>query len=489
MGKCYLACPCGVILLASLLQTGCSRSVAASKEPESARNVELVVYADDFALVHETRDVDLVKGKNRVGIQSVSTQLDQDSVVYSWPDAKNMRVASSTYELGTKDAGRLLQRYLGQPVDLVYRSDTGHEGDRQRGTLEVADPGNIVVRVGDRLVVNPSATIEAPADAGVVTIPQLSADVESPSSQKAKLGVSYLTRGLGWSADYTANLAADADKMSLECWATVTNKTGTVFPDAKLSFVAGSPNRAVSSHGDLKEQDSSGYTILQKSNMAATPASAGVNQDFNAPQRTGELYAYPYKATATIKPDQMNRVRMMGGDAVLVSRDYSIVLPSAEGYAYEPQQNGRISATLALAFRNSRDTGLGLPLPAGVLRVYEPGPSGSVRYIGAAQLSDTPTDAKVSATLTDVFDVYAQCKLSATKRVDKRTVARTFEVAVSNEKATSIELRLVQSFYGKWKVVSETSPSTRLDSNMAQWTVQVPAAGQLKLKYTVNLGY
>jgi len=482
--------PLWILAASAVILPGCAKSTAQTSAPVSERSVELVVYTDDFALVQESRDVTLTKGTTRIGIQDVSKEMDQDSVVYTWPDTKDAKIRSSTYELGTKDSGHLLQRFLGREVDLVYRGDNGREGDRQKGILQVADPGNVVVRIGDKLVVNPNATIEVPANTGVVTIPQLSAEVESGFDHKARLGVSYLTRGISWSADYTATLAPEAQTMGLECWGTVTNETGTEFPNAKLSFVAGSPNRAAVQPGEYKFEvtgTAADHTLASK-----TMGGSGrmqVNSRFGSPESAGELYAYPYKVAATIRPDQMNRVRMMGSDQVKIVRDYAIRLGGFDTSNFYTRPEQRLTATLSLKFKNTKESGLGLPLPGGAVRVYEPNPSGTVRYIGAATIGNTPTDANVSATLTNVFDIYAQTKLVATKKVDRRTTSRLVEVLLHNEKTHGVKVRLVQDFWGKWKIAEETFASKRLNANAAQWEITIPKGSTTKLTYKVLLSY
>lgn len=478
--------PIAILAASAIALPGCGVSVAQAPAPAPNRTVELVVYSDDFALVQETREVELGKGTTRIGVQDVSQLMDQNSVVYTWPSAKDTKIRSSTYEMGTNDSAHLLQRFLGREIELVYRGDNGREGDRQKGILQVADTGNVVVKVGDQLIVNPNATIEVPASSGVVTIPQLSAEVESGSSQKTRMGVSYLTRGLSWSADYTATLAPDATKMGLECWGTVTNTTGTEYKDAKLSFVAGSPNRAAKH----KDQD---YLIAGQANDVSLPERnerrySTVNSRFGEPVTMGELHAYPYKVAATIRPDQMNRVRMMGSDNVAVTRDYAIRLSGFDSYNFYGRPEQRLKATLSLKFKNSTASGLGLPLPGGALRVYEPNDAGTAQYIGAATISDTPTDSVVSATMTDVFDIYAQTKLVATKKVDRRTVSRQVEVLLHNEKSKDVEVRLVQDFWGKWKIGSENEKSKKLNANANQWIIKIPKGSTKKLVYTVLLG-
>ncbi|RYG23290.1 DUF4139 domain-containing protein [bacterium] len=480
--------PLFLIVLAGLATPGCTRAIAQTTQADPTRGpIELTVYAGDFAMVRETRKVELQPGRVRVGLQGVSQRLDQNSVLFNWPSTKDAKVVSSTYDLGTQSSGRLLERFLGQKVELVYRGQDGRPGDRIEGILQVAEPGNVVVKTDDRYIVNPDATIEAPTTTGIVTIPQLSAEVESKSGGATDLAVSYMTGGLSWNADYTVTLAPDRDQLGLECWATVTNKTGTDFPDAKLSFVAGSPNRVLE---ESREYDSAGSFGRAATKARALNGDLQMNAAFNAPQRMGELYAYPYKSTATIRQDQMNRVRMMGSEGVNVKRVYSIALPPVyrEYASLNANPDQRLTATLGINFTNAKTSGLGLPLPAGAIRVYEPDATGAVRYVGAASIGDTPQDAKVSLELTNVFDIYARARQTGARRIDKRRTSRTVEVVVSNEKAKATEVRLVEPFGSNWKIASETDKSLKLNSSTNSWTLTVPAGGEKKLRYTVILG-
>ena len=477
-----------LVALALLATQGCSRAAAQSAKvsaPDGRGPIELTVYTGDFGMVRETRRVELAKGLGRVGITDVSKTLDQNSVLFSWPGTKDAEVVSSTYDLGTRDSGRLLSRFLGKTVELVYRGMDGREGERIKGILEVADPGNIVVKAEGRYIVNPNATIEAPADAGIVAIPQLSAEVQSDRGGATDLGLSYMTEGLSWNADYTLTLDPDRDKLDLECWATVTNRTGTDYPGASIRFVAGSPNRAVRS--EEQKQIYAGQADFAR-RPQASPRASGSSME---PETMGELYAYPYESTATIRQDQKNRVRMLGSDGVRVERVYSIALPAVY-YGYETfggNPDRRLTATMGINFTNGKSGGLGLPLPAGAVRVYEPDAKGAARYVGAASIGDTPKDARVSLTLTNAFDVYARAKQTGWTKVDKKHVRRTVEVTVSNEKKGDADVRLVQNLGSDWRIDSQTAKGRKLNAGQNEWTVSVPAGGETTLRYSVVLGY
>jgi hypothetical protein len=128
-----------------------------------------------------------------------------------------------------------------------------------------------------------------------------------------------------------------------------------------------------------------------------------------------------------------------------------------------------------------------MPLPSGAVRVYDPGADNQLRYTGAAQINDTPKDAHVALTLSKVFDVYGQLKTIRRDKIDKKTVRKTVELVLHNEKQSAVTVRLVQPFGGQWKIVTESIASKKLDASNAQWLIDVPAGGETTLKYVVNL--
>jgi hypothetical protein len=137
-------------------------------------------------------------------------------------------------------------------------------------------------------------------------------------------------------------------------------------------------------------------------------------------------------------------------------------------------------------FKNDKASELGIPLPAGAVRVYGP-PAERSAYIGAASMSDTPKDTPVFLTLSEVFDVYSRIKTVSTKPVDKRTIRKSYQVVVHNEKAAPVKVRLVQWAYGAFNLREESAKSIKVSSGQRQWTVEVPAGGEKVLTYSIDL--
>lgn len=471
--------------------SGCSRAVAQPK-PEADRAIELTVYKEDFAMVSERRPATLETGHSRLVISDISKQLDPNSVLFEWPSSGTPpEVVATTYDLGVGNGATLLSRLNGQQVDMIWPSNDGKPGETITGRLEAAQQGyNYALRTKDKLYVNPGGTIVASADAQASTIPQLSIELENRGVTHTKLGMSYLTGGMSWSADYVAKLQAHSDKAELQCWATVTNTTGIPFPSARLTLMAGSPNRSISINQGLVVGGTSSTGTVTLDSAVAPSGGVTINTRNAIRMPVGESYAYQIPSPATIGQDQMNRVSVLGTRIVPIKRDYAIRIPTLgdSGFATESNESRpHTSAVLSILFVNDQASHLGVPLPSGSVRVYEKDSGGQERYTGAASMGDTPKREHVSLTLSNVFDVYAGYRVLESKRMGKHLLRKTVETTIHNEKATPVVVRVVQSYESRWSPVSETIKSEKLDSSTVQWKVPIKAGEDRTVKYVVDI--
>ena len=483
-----------------LLGRGRAQAAPNAAAQTARQSVELTVYSEDFAMVHEARPQQMTSGANRLHLRDVSKLLDPQSVLLDWQGANNSmpQLVAQSYDLGVGSGENLLKRYLGRSVEVVRYGADGHEAERQKGTLMVGGNGETVLQADNKFYINPGGTIVAPTDADIVTIPQLSVQADSPAAQSATLNVGYLTRGLSWTADYVATLDPKQDKLSLECWATVTNRTGADYPNAKVTLVAGAPNRAVVAAEDrVQLQESVGGSFgrarhADATKMAYAPRMSAPNMTSAQPQSVGDFHAYSISKPTTVVQEQMNRLLMLNGKGVPVFKDYSAAMPSLSGWDYNDWNRGagpkqRAEVAVAMKFNNIEKDGLGAPLPAGAVRLYEPDAVGTVHYIGAANIVDTPTGERVSLTLARAFDLFTEARTLKSQRLNKHTIRKTVEITLHNEKPTDVDIRIVQSFSGGWKMAQEPQKHETLNSELAQWKIHVPAASKPTFTYVVDL--
>ena len=479
---------CGGVL--TLAVSGCSQARAQETHTDSLggvrKSISLTVFNEDFVQIGEERPWALKSGRNDIHLSDISKVMDPSSILYKW-DTPEIQVVSSIYDLGVGNTETLLNRYIGEKVDMVWFNDSGQPGHKESGTLEMAAQGEIVLRTPDKVYVNPKGTLIVPPKDGLATVPQLTLGVESGKAGNSTLGVTYLSRGMSWKADYVARLDPEKDEMGLESWASITNTTGIDYPLAKVTLVAGSPNRlAVAEAQGVAPADSSpAYFISSKAKSSDREVTYN---RFSAPTDLGELQAYPIKAETTIRQNQINRARMFFSQGVKIERDYSIDLNEYQyNWAENAGQPKRQSAQLAIRFKNDKDSGLGISLPQGGVRFYEPDSASVERYIGAAMLQNTPEKTGAFLTLTNVFNVSVEPNVSQQKRLDKHRVLREMAVKISNRKKATVTLRVVNRFGSSFKITEESLKSQNLDSRTAQWKVPVPAGADVVLKFTAVL--
>jgi len=494
----------GLALLGSAwVNEGCRKATAQTDPSHRAnlpRDIQLTIYKEDFALVHESRPVELSDGRNDLRLDNVSKTLDPQSVIFDWSGAnpplappgaggglKAPEVTSELYDLGVQSGGSLMKRLEGKPVEMLWNTQQGEPRDRIEGTLESVQDGGFVIRSGDKLYINPNGTIVASGEQSLVTMPQLSAQVDSPAKEDATLGFAYQTRGMSWAADYVGRLTSDGDAMDLECWATLENHTGIDYPNAKITLVAGSPNRAaLPATGRTMRA-----TLDESSTVAKMPMGGASGFMVAQSEAVGELYAYKVPSTASIGQEQMNRVKMLSSERVPVKKDYSIRIDYAGyyDYSYYQQNPQRQNAQLAISLVNDEKSGLGVPLPAGAVRIYDSTSSDATAFVGAAGIGDTPKDQHVDLTLSKVFDVYSDSRSSLpSKKIDRHTIRKSFETVIHNEKKAPVDVRVVETFYDKKHLVSESDKGVQIDGTTRQWTIHVDAGGQKTLRWTADFG-
>ncbi|MFI5385716.1 MAG: hypothetical protein ACHQ50_06295, partial [Fimbriimonadales bacterium] len=128
MKKQVLWVSAGVAALGSMMAVqGCGKAQAQTAQgKEQPREVQLTIYKEDFALVHESRPVDLGEGQNRIRMENVSKTLDPNSVIFDWQGAqKPPEVTSEVYDLGVRNGGSLLKRLEGKPVEMLWNTQYG----------------------------------------------------------------------------------------------------------------------------------------------------------------------------------------------------------------------------------------------------------------------------------------------------------------------------------------------------------------------------
>jgi hypothetical protein len=137
-------------------------------------------------------------------------------------------------------------------------------------------------------------------------------------------------------------------------------------------------------------------------------------------------------------------------------------------------------------FKNEEKAGLGMPLPAGNVRVYQKDSKGGVLFIGEDRIDHTPKDEDVTVHIGNAFDIVAERKQTDYKRIDNHVWEMEFEITLRNHKDTPITVQVNEPIGGDWEMLSSSYKFTKTAAFAAQFNVPVDKNGTSVLKYRIR---
>lgn len=433
---------------------------AEAAETDSA--TEVTVYNTNLALVKERRELDLNTGVNNIEYTDVAALIDPTSVMFEDTKNKNTAVLEQNYEYDLVSSYKLLDKFLGKEITATEK-----EGETYTGTL-LSHDGGVVLQLSDGKVVSITevSRFEFPDSAGLLTKPTLVWQIYSPVSGSRDVLTSYLTGGMSWNANYIVKTNADDTKADIQGWVSIDNRAGTTYEDARLKLVAGDVHRIVVPEPGYYE------VPVEAEEEAYDGAKGGfVEESFF------EYHLYTLERAATLRNNEVKQISLLSADSVPVEKEL----------IFDASKNSDVQVVLNLT--NSRQKGLGMPLPAGVVRVYKADSEGQLQFLGEDSVDHTPKDEEIEIAVGNAFDITGTRTQTDYQRVSNDVWRESYEIELKNHKSEAQKVRVVERFYGDWEITKNSDTYRKTDAYTAEWEVTVPADGSKKITFTVERTY
>jgi hypothetical protein len=311
--------------------------------------------------------------------------------------------------------------------------------------------------------------------------PTLVTQINNKGATDQTVELSYLTGGLGWKADYVAELNDKENMLDLSGWVTLTNTSGASYKNAKLQLVAGDVNRV---------QPQMQRSMMRK-NMDMVTAEAAAPM---AEESLLEYHLYTLDRPTNIMEAQTKQVALLSAASVPVRKE--LVLRGADYYYMG--QYGEIGTKMKVGvfieFDNKEANKLGMPLPKGTLRVYKKDSGGNAQFVGEDNIDHTPKNESVRLKLGESFDVTVDKKQTDFKVLPPPTKRNqlyesAFELVLKNAKKQKTTVIVQEPIGGDWKIISESAPHTKANSHLAVWKIEIPAESSTTLTYRTQVKY
>ena len=440
-------------------------------EPATASDLSLTIYTSDLALVQDHRRVQVPAGRSRLELKDVSAAIRPETAALT---GEGLSVREQNFDFDLLTPAKMMEKAVGRQVQIVRVNPGDGRETSQTATVLSANDG-VVLQVGDHVEVLrddgvPTRVIFDRVPQTLRAQPTLSVMVDADRAGPRAVDLSYLTTGLSWKADYVALFDEAKSVLDLQGWVTLTNTSGTGFADAKTLLVAGDVQLDSGANPPWRFRRPGSGLVRAGTEASDTPG-------------LGDFYLYPLPERTTVADKQTKQVSVITAKAVQAHKVYRYEAGGFNSQG-EPQH-----VDVAVDFANASATGLGRPLPAGTVRVYQRDAAGQAQFMGESPVGHTPQGSQLSLKIGEAFDVTVQPTLVSNDTDTSLVSTYAMSYAFHNAKPEPVVVELRQdSLAPNGRILKESQKSRRLDAASRVWAVPVPAKGEATLTFTARIG-
>jgi hypothetical protein len=443
-------------------------------------DLAVTVYNSDLALVRDTRNINLQTGSFDLRFMDIAATVNPATIHFrSLTSPGALSVLEQNYEYDLLEPDKLLRKYVGREVTLVRNRQQGGTTVQEDVRARLLSYNNGPVwQIGSEIVTGMHADhIRFPELPGnLYSRPTLIWTLQNTGAAKQRVEASYLATKLAWNADYVLTVARDDKAGDLDGWVTLTNGSGTAFRNAKLQLVAGDLNRV---RQEIRRQMAPG-----------SRAALDAVQEKMAQESFSDYHLYTLGRRTTINNSETKQVSMLSGTGVPMLKRY-VVDGQAFYYhnAHHPGAPIKDVVQVYYQFRNEQEAGLGTPMPAGVVRVYQADSKGGVQFVGEDRIGHTPKDETLKIKIGNAFDVICERNQTDFRKISSASYEVEYEIALRNHKTSAVSVEVNEPIGGTWRMLNSSHAWKKTAAWAAQFTVPVAADGTAVLKYRVRIGY
>jgi hypothetical protein len=209
-----------------------------------------------------------------------------------------------------------------------------------------------------------------------------------------------------------------------------------------------------------------------------------------AQESFSDYHLYTLDRKTTVNNNETKQVSMLEATNFPVKKRY--IVDGQSFYYRNAQHPGspiKDVVQVYYQFKNEASAGLGMPMPAGVVRVFQSDSKGGVQFVGEDRIDHTPKDEMLNLKIGNAFDVVSERKQVDFEKIASNVYEMEYEVVIRNHKATPISVEVNEPIGGTWRMIRTSHEYTKTDAWAAQFNLLVPADGTTTLKYRVRVTY
>ena len=430
-------------------------NILLAQEVESIQtNRTLTIYKDSFAIIKEPILWNLKDGKNITFFNNLSPNIVFDSPLLN---IQGVEVGSQTLNKNFYSTDSYLKKNIGSLVEVKPINDSVVQG----ALLDI-NSSSISINTNKGLIIFQRSRVEyislKSKQVQNKFTPQISWEIFSEGLDSITAELTYLSSGFSWKPVYKLQLSDSDSTAALSIDAEVVNGSNMNLLGVDIKVVEGLvPVGSSSKARNMPMVASRGMTMSEKT------------------KELGDFYIFDLGTNLNLRALETIQFPLMPKTEIGYEKKY-IFKNSERDQRDEP-------LSIEISFQNSKENNLELPLPSGVIYLYEKNMNGELSFIGKNSLSQLYKGGNAVLDAGKAFDIIGKRRILNFDR-QNNSEESTISLQIMNTSNEPIKVKAIEKIIGDWVIKESSSMYIKDDASTIYFPLEIQPNSSELITYT-----
>ena len=430
-------------------------NILLAQEVESIQtNRTLTIYKDSFAIIKEPILWNLKDGKNITFFNNLSPNIVFDSPLLN---IQGVEVGSQTLNKNFYSTDSYLKKNIGSLVEVKPINDSVVQG----ALLDI-NSSSISINTNKGLIIFQRSRVEyislKSKQVQNKFTPQISWEIFSEGLDSITAELTYLSSGFSWKPVYKLQLSDSDSTAVLSIDAEVVNGSNMNLLGVDIKVVEGLvPVGSSSKARNMPMVASRGMTMSERT------------------KELGDFYIFDLGTNLNLRALETIQFPLMPKTEIGYEKKY-IFKNSERDQRDEP-------LSIEISFQNSKENNLELPLPSGVIYLYEKNMNGELSFIGKNSLSQLYKGGNAVLDAGKAFDIIGKRRILNFDR-QNNSEESTISLQIMNTSNEPIKVKAIEKIVGDWVIKESSSMYIKDDASTIYFPLEIQPNSSELITYT-----
>lgn len=426
-----------------------------AQEVESIQtNRTLTIYKDSFAIIKEPILWNLKDGKNITFFNNLSPNIVFDSPLLN---IQGVEVGSQTLNKNFYSTDSYLKKNIGSLVEVKPINDSVVQGallDINSSSISISTNKGLMIFQRSRVEY---ISLKSKQVQNKFT-PQISWEIFSEGLNSVTAELTYLSSGFSWKPVYKLQLSDSDSTAALSIDAEVVNGSNMNLLGVDIKVVEGLvPVGSSSKARNMPMVASRGMTMSERT------------------KELGDFYIFDLGTNLNLRALETIQFPLMPKTEIGYEKKY-IFKNSERDQRDEP-------LSIEISFQNSKENNLELPLPSGVIYLYEKNMNGELSFIGKNSLSQLYKGGNAVLDAGKAFDIIGKRRILNFDR-QNNSEESTISLQIMNTSNEPIKVKAIEKIVGDWVIKESSSMYIKDDASTIYFPLEIQPNSSELITYT-----